>query len=402
MPATTTSTRAANPGGGRTGGRGIGIRTATGREERAHGQLHVYDGEGKGKSQAALGVVLRTIGLGICERQRTRVLLLRFLKGPGRAYDEDAAIEALQQGFPHLIDQVRTGRGEFFTAEEATRFDRQEAQRGWDIARGAIASDLYSVLVLDEINPVLDLGLLDTAEVVRTLAAKSPGMEVICTGRGAPAALVQLADLHSEMRAHRRRPAAAEDGGERPDRWLDGIEIYTGEGKGKSTSALGKALQAIGRGISQDKSHRVLILQWLKGGSGYTEDAAIAALRESYPHLVDHLRSGRDAIVWRGQQQAIDYVEAERAWEIARAAISSGLYKTVILDELNPTVDLELLPVEPIVQTLLRKPAETEVIITGRCKSRPAYFDLASVHSEMVCHKHYAERGVDLKRGVDY
>jgi cob(I)alamin adenosyltransferase len=390
-------------------GRGIGIRTAAGSDERAHGQLHVYDGDGKGKSQAALGVVLRTIGLGICERKRTRVLLLRFLKGPGRSYDEDAAIEALQQGFPHLIDQVRTGRGEYFTAEQASRFDRQEAQRGWDIAKGAIASDLYSVVVLDELNPVLDLGLLDVAEVVQTLAAKPPGMEVICTGRGAPRQLVQLADLHSEMRAHRRqRPEPGGNEGPNPypgdplERGLDGIEIYTGEGKGKSTSALGKALQAIGRGISQDKSHRVLILQWLKGGSGYTEDAAIAALRESYPHLVDHLRSGRDAIVWRGQQQPIDYVEAERAWEIARAAIASGLYKTVILDELNPTVDLELLPVEPIVQTLLRKPAETEVIITGRCKSRPAYFDLARVHSEMVCHKHYAERGVDLKRGVDY
>ena len=388
-------------------GRGIGIRTAAGSDERAHGQLHIYDGDGKGKSQAALGVVLRTIGLGICERKRTRVLLLRFLKGPGRSYDEDAAIEALQQGFPHLIDQVRTGRGEYFTAQQATRFDRQEAQRGWDIAKGAIASDLYSVVVLDELNPVLDLGLLDTAEVVRTLGAKPAGMEVICTGRGAPRELVQLADLHSEMRAHRRRGADGEILGPEAEadpqaRGLDGIEIYTGEGKGKSTSALGKALQAIGRGISQDKSHRVLILQWLKGGNGYTEDAAIAALRESYPHLVDHLRSGRDAIVWRGQQQPIDYVEAERAWEIARAAIASGLYKTVILDELNPTVDLELLPVEPIVQTLLRKPAETEVIITGRCKSRPAYFDLASVHSEMVCHKHYAERGVDLKRGVDY
>lgn len=386
-------------------GRGIGIRTAAGSDERAYGQLHVYDGDGKGKSQAALGVVLRTIGLGICERKRTRVLLLRFLKGPGRTYDEDAAIEALQQGFPHLIDQVRTGRGEFFTAEEATRFDRQEAQRGWDIARGAIASDLYSVVVLDELNPVLDLGLLDSEEVCRTLAAKPAGMEVICTGRGAPAPLIQLADLHSEMRAHRRLPLDADGGeatAESQSRGLDGIEIYTGEGKGKSTSALGKALQAIGRGISQDKSHRVLILQWLKGGSGYTEDAAIAALRESYPHLVDHLRSGRDAIVWRGQQQPIDYVEAERAWEIARAAISSGLYKTVILDEINPTVDLELLPVEPIVQTLLRKPAETEVILTGRCKNRPAYFDLASVHSEMVCHKHYAERGIDLKRGVDY
>ena len=224
-------------------------------------------------------------------------------------------------------------------------------------------------------------------------------MEIIVTGRGAPRSLVQMADLHSEMRAH-RRPDPNEDS-LRFDA-QGAIEIYTGEGKGKSTSALGKALQAIGRGISQDKSHRVLILQWLKGGSGYTEDAAIAALRESYPHLVDHLRSGRDAIVWRGQQEPIDYVEAERAWEIARAAISSGLYKTVILDELNPSVDLELLPVEPIMQTLLRKPAETEVIITGRCKNPPAYFDLASVYSEMVCHKHYAEQGVDLKRGVDY
>ena len=367
MPASPSATTSSRSSGS---GRGIGIRTAARREERATGQLHVYDGDGKGKSQAALGVVLRTIGLGICEQKRTRVLLLRFLKGPGRAYDEDAAIEALQQGFPHLIDQVRTGRGEHFSAEEVTPFDRQEAQRGWDIARGAIASALYSVVVLDEINPVLELGLLDGEEVVRTLMGRPAGMEVICTGRAAPRSLVQLADLHSEMRAHRRSDLLTLEDDESSE-GLDGIEIYTGEGKGKSTSALGKALQAIGRGISQDKSHRVLILQWLKGGTGYTEDAAIAALRESYPHLVDHLRSGRDAIVWRGQQQPIDYVEAERAWE-------------------------------PIVQTLLRKPSETEVILTGRCKNPPAYFDLASVHSEMVCHKHYAERGVDLKRGVDY
>jgi cob(I)alamin adenosyltransferase len=381
-------------------GRGIGIVTAADSQERCHGQLHIYDGEGKGKSQAALGVVLRTIGLGICEQRRTRVLLLRFLKGPGRAYDEDSAIEALQQGFPHLIDQVRTGRADFFTADEATKFDSMEAQRGWDIAKGAIASALYSVVVLDELNPVLDLGLLPVDEVVRTLNKRPDGMEIIVTGRAAPLPLVQIADLHSEMRAHRR--PNLEENFLNSSSSVGGIEIYTGEGKGKSTSALGKALQAIGRGISQDKSHRVLILQWLKGGSGYTEDAAIAALRESYPHLVDHLRSGRKEIVWRGQQQPIDYVEAERAWEIARAAIASGLYKTVILDELNPSVDLELLPVEPIVQTLLRKPAETEVIITGRCKNPPSYFDLASVHSEMVCHKHYAEQGVDLKRGVDY
>ena len=379
--------------------RGIGIVTASDSQERSKGQLHIYDGEGKGKSQAALGVVLRTIGLGICEKKQSRVLLLRFLKGPERSYDEDSAIEALQRGFPHLIDHVRTGRSEFFNADQVTKSDITEAERGWNIAKGAIASSLYSVVVLDELNPVLDLGMLNIEEVVNSLQNRPEDLEIIITGRAAPSSLICISQLHSEMRSrlkgdlnksHRKMNNPA------------GIEVYTGEGKGKSTSALGKALQAIGKGISQDKSHRVLILQWLKGGNGYTEDAAIEALRESYPHLVDHLRSGRDAIVWRGQQQPIDYVEAERAWEIAKAAILSGLYKTIILDELNPTVDLELLPVESIYQTLIKKPADTEVVITGRCKNEPSYFELADVYSEMVCHKHYANVGVDLKRGVDY
>ena len=379
--------------------RGIGIVTASDSQERSKGQLHIYDGEGKGKSQAALGVVLRTIGLGICEKKQSRVLLLRFLKGPERPYDEDSAIEALQRGFPHLIDHVRTGRSEFFTADQVTRFDVGEAERGWNIAKGAIASALYSVVVLDELNPVLDLGMLDINEVVDSLQSRPDGLEIIITGRAAPLPLVRISQLHSEMRPRLKGDSSRRF---RQSSSSGGIEIYTGEGKGKSTSALGKALQAIGKGISQDKSHRVLILQWLKGGNGYTEDAAIEALRESYPHLVDHLRSGRDAIVWRGQQQPIDYVEAERAWEIAKAAILSGLYKTIILDELNPTVDLELLPVESIHQTLLKKPADTEVVITGRCKNEPSYFELADVYSEMVCHKHYANVGVDLKRGVDY
>ena len=379
--------------------RGIGIVTANDSQERSKGQLHIYDGEGKGKSQAALGVVLRTIGLGICEKRQSRVLLLRFLKGPERSYDEDSAIEALQRGFPHLIDHVRTGRSEFFNADQVTKSDIAEAERGWNIAKGAIASSLYSVVVLDELNPVLDLGMLNIEEVVNFLQYRPDGLEIIITGRAAPSSLIGISQLHSEMRP---RLKANLDMSDRKINNSGGIEVYTGEGKGKSTSALCKALQAIGKGISQDKSHRVLILQWLKGGNGYTEDAAIEALRESYPHLVDHLRSGRDAIVWRGQQQPIDYVEAERAWEIAKAAILSGLYKTIILDELNPTVDLELFPVESIHQTLLKKPTDTEVVITGRCKNEPSYFELANIYSEMVCHKHYANVGVDLKRGVDY
>lgn len=373
---------------------GIGIRTATKRQERAAGQIHVYDGAGKGKSQAALGVVLRSLGLGIEAGADTRILLLQFLKGSERDYDEDAAIAALRKSFPHLIDRVRTGRSEYFGQDEITDFDREEANRAWVVAKGAIYSDLYSVIVLDELSPALDLGLLPINEVVEVLHSKPNHLEVIVTGRDAPAALIEIADLHSEMKPHHHPEAAAQG--------MSGIEIYTGAGKGKSTSALGKALQAIGRGISVDESHRVLIVQWLKGGTGYTEDAAIDALKKSYPQLVDHHRCGGDAIVWRGKQQEIDYIEAERGWEIASSAIASGLYKTVILDELNPTVDLDLLPQAPIVNCLINKPKDTQVIITGRCFNTPAYFDLASVHSEMVCHKHYADRGIDLRRGVDF
>ena len=239
---------------------GIGIRTATKRKERAAGQIHVYDGAGKGKSQAALGVVLRSIGLGIEAGADTRILLLQFLKGSERDYDEDAAISALRKSFPHLIDRVRTGRSEYFGKDEVIDFDRAEAHRAWTVAKGAIYSDLYSVIVLDELSPTLDLGLLPIAEVVEILKSKPAHLEVIVTGRDAPAELIEIADLHSEMRAHHHPEAAAQG--------IEGIEIYTGAGKGKSTSALGKALQAIGKGISQDESHRVLIVQWLKGGNG--------------------------------------------------------------------------------------------------------------------------------------
>jgi len=72
-------------------------------------------------------------------------------------------------------------------------------------------------------------------------------------------------------------------------------------------------------------------MQWLRVA---LVDAAIA-LTANYPNLVDHQRCGRDAIVWRGQQQELDYVEAERVGRLP-GSLASGLYKTIILDELNP------------------------------------------------------------------
>ena len=86
-----------------------------------------------------------------------------------------------------------------FYADQVTKFDIGEAKRGWNIAKGAIASSLYSVVVLDELNPVLDLGMLDIKEVVDSLQNRPDGLEIIITGRAAPS-LVRISQLHSEMR----------------------------------------------------------------------------------------------------------------------------------------------------------------------------------------------------------
>ena len=80
----------------------------------------------------------------------------------------------------------------------------------------------------------------------------------------------------------------------------------------------------------------------------------------------------------------------------------SGQHQTVILDELNPVVDLELLPAPPIADLLRMKPNGVQVIITGRSHERHPFFELAEACTEMVCHRHYAENGVALKRGIDY
>ena len=121
---------------------------------------------------------------------------------------------------------------------------------GWNIAKGAIASSLYSVVVLDELNPVLDLGAAWYQGSSSYLQNRPDGEKLLLEEQ--PSSLVRISQLHSEM-----RPRSIRDASQLKEKGLMVELNYTGEGKGKSTSALGKALQAIGKGISQDKSHRV-------------------------------------------------------------------------------------------------------------------------------------------------
>ena len=359
-------------------------------------------GSDKEASETAEGVLWRTIGLDIHEKRQTKACLVRFLKRDRCLYDFDGPIQFFKEEQHLEITIVNAVRGQAWSGEkfglnndyivldQSNKFDREDAQRGWDIAKGVIASALYSVVILDELLTVIDKGLIEIDDVMKTLSLNSNrNIQIIISGNKANSKLVEIAKLNSEFR---RKPIT---GVLALQQKIKGNEIY------KSSinfypNVLGRAVQRIGRGITKDKSHRVLVLQWLKDrNKSYPEDYVFAVLKKAYPHLVDHLRSGSGAICIKGQQKLADYEEAERAWEVAKAAIPSGLYKTVILENLNQVVDLELLNEASIRKTLLKKPGDTEIIITGSCTKDLSYFDLASVHTDIIHNIRESEEKVE-------
>jgi len=350
---------------------------------------------------------LRSIGLGVAQRTDHRVALVRFLKGPERPYDEDLAISAIRSFYPHLIDTVRFGRSEYFGPDAVIPLDRQEAQRGWQVATGMILSGLYQIVVLDELSPVIDLGLLEVTEVIRILRERPPHVEIIITGRSPHPLLVEMAELLS---IHTPRT------GTQP---LPRVNFTTGSGKGKSTSALGQALKSVGRALDGSDKRKIKIIQFLKGGvfGLYSEDAALAALREIAPDLIEHERYGRSVIVFKrlppgvdpaqGRQE-VDYAFARAGFWSALEAISSGAFQLVVMDEIFPTLDLDLIPdgASRLLECLKNKRADVQVHLTGRCwEDNPDSQELLQAcesHTYIEGRKHYYTCDPDSRRvGVD-
>jgi len=155
--------------------------------EQRHGLLIVNTGDGKGKTTAALGVLLRASG------RAMRVGMFQFIKSAEALYGEHIAAEKLG------VEIVPLGDG-FTWLSENIDADRALAAAGWSRAQDALTSGEFDVLILDELTYCLTFGWLDTAMVVDAIRARPVGTHVIVTGRDAPQALVDAADLVTEMR----------------------------------------------------------------------------------------------------------------------------------------------------------------------------------------------------------
>jgi cob(I)alamin adenosyltransferase len=167
------------------------------------------------------------------------------------------------------------------------------------------------------------------------------------------------------------------------------IIVHTGDGKGKTTAALGIALRACGYGM------KVIMLQFFKGKWKYGE------LR-SAPKLGSfEIQPMGQGFTWESKDVEVDKAMVRTAWQAAKEKILSGHYDIVILDEINYALSYGFLPVEDIVDFLKNKPAMLHVILTGR-DAKPEIMEIADLVTEMRQIKHPFEHGISAQKGIEF
>jgi cob(I)alamin adenosyltransferase len=157
------------------------------KREQTKGLLIVHTGAGKGKSTAAFGMCLRIVGHGM------KVGVVQFIKGAW-----DTAERRVLEGFGPLVTFKAMGEGFTWETQDRAR-DIAAAGRAWDAASEMLADPSYAMVVLDELNVVLRYEYLPAAAVLETLAARPASQHAVVTGRNALPAVIEAADLVTEM-----------------------------------------------------------------------------------------------------------------------------------------------------------------------------------------------------------
>jgi cob(I)alamin adenosyltransferase len=169
------------------------------------------------------------------------------------------------------------------------------------------------------------------------------------------------------------------------------IQVFTGEGKGKTTAALGLAFRAIGRGL------RVFMIQFLKAPGTSGEHFAA----EAFPQFFTLKPMGRKGFIHRRGMQPKDEDMARQALEEARSALASDNYDLVILDEINYALHFGLVTVEDVLALMDEKPQNVELVLTGRYAD-PQIIARADLVLEIRKVKHHFDQGVKARMGIEY
>ncbi len=168
------------------------------------------------------------------------------------------------------------------------------------------------------------------------------------------------------------------------------VQIFTGDGKGKTSAALGNIIRALGHGL------RVYIIFFLKGNYPYGERNILSKFSN-----VTVASFGQEEFVDPANIKEEQIAQASQALAAAREAIFSGNYDLVILDEINIAVSFKLISVQEVIRLIKDKPKKVELIFTGR-SADPELIRMADLVTEMVKVKHPFDIGVVARKGIEY
>ncbi|MBD3349404.1 MAG: cob(I)yrinic acid a,c-diamide adenosyltransferase [Candidatus Eisenbacteria bacterium] len=168
------------------------------------------------------------------------------------------------------------------------------------------------------------------------------------------------------------------------------LQVYTGDGKGKTTAALGLALRAVGHDLS------VYVIQFMKGSPNYGELTSAARLPDFT--IEQH---GRDEFVDRENPAQVDVDMAQRGFEKAQEIVARGEHDIVILDELNVALDFGLVSLKQVLDLIASRPPHVELVLTGRA-AHPDVMKAADLVSEVLNIKHHYDAGVEAREGIEF
>ena len=174
------------------------------------------------------------------------------------------------------------------------------------------------------------------------------------------------------------------------------ILVNTGNGKGKTTAALGVVLRAVGQVF------KVLILQFIKSGNGYGELPGLAKLGDQ----VEIRSMGKGFIYYNrnevGEAELARHKEAaQAAWRTLVEEVNSDKWDLIVMDEINNAINYELINVHSVVEMLNNKPKRLHVVLTGRY-AKPEIIDMADTVTEMKVVKHAYEKGIKAAKGIEF
>lgn len=170
------------------------------------------------------------------------------------------------------------------------------------------------------------------------------------------------------------------------------IHVYTGKGKGKTTAGLGLAIRALGHDL------KVALVYFDKGGEDYGERNVLKKLPLDFFSTGANRRNPDGT--FRFSITSEDIAEANRGLALAKDLLQQK-YNLLILDEINSTVALNMLDVQDVCDLIKETPTSTELVLTGR-NVHPDIIALADLVTEMNPIKHYMEKGVPARRGIDF